>query len=171
MLNDNENDFYKILEIDKTATAHDIRVAYRNMVLKFHPDKNPNQDTTDKFRKIQIAYESLISNRTRQQYDSFDEYKNNNTIKDLFMHYQELLKEICDMYDINDTDRSEILQLFDPTEIDTMCIDDRQILNKIILEKIITFAPKYILKNFYKEHPFIATPISYLVSWLDPRNT
>lgn len=61
----NPDSAYKILEIDRTATAAEIKKAYREMVKKYHPDKLQHMDEVyqkgaeEKFRKVQEAYEQL----------------------------------------------------------------------------------------------------------------
>lgn len=54
-------DYYKVLEVNKNATTADIKKAYRKLALKWHPDKNPeNQDEANrKFKEISEAYEIL----------------------------------------------------------------------------------------------------------------
>lgn len=54
-------DYYKVLEVNKNATTADIKKAYRKLALKWHPDKNPeNQDEANrKFKEISEAYEVL----------------------------------------------------------------------------------------------------------------
>ena len=53
-------DYYKILGIEKTATAKDIKTAYRKLARKLHPDLNPNdKDAKNKFQQINEANEVL----------------------------------------------------------------------------------------------------------------
>ena len=54
-------DYYKVLELETSATSDDIKKAYRRLALKWHPDKNPekNEESTAKFREISQAYEVL----------------------------------------------------------------------------------------------------------------
>ena len=54
-----KKDYYKVLEVDKTASQKDIKKAFRNLALKYHPDKNPGEDTSLKFREVAEAYEVL----------------------------------------------------------------------------------------------------------------
>ena len=63
-------DYYKILGIEKDATEHQIKKAYRQMAIKWHPDKNPNNDEADgRFKDIGEAYETLSDPHKRDRYD------------------------------------------------------------------------------------------------------
>jgi len=65
-------DYYKILEIDKSATASDIKKAYRKLARKFHPDLNPNDETAQrKFQQINEAHEVLSDPEKRKKYDQY----------------------------------------------------------------------------------------------------
>eukprot|EP00792_Barthelona_sp_PAP020_P009687 TRINITY_DN3314_c3_g3_i1.p1 TRINITY_DN3314_c3_g3~~TRINITY_DN3314_c3_g3_i1.p1 ORF type:complete len:324 (+),score=90.51 TRINITY_DN3314_c3_g3_i1:52-1023(+) len=67
-------DYYLILEINnKNATQKDIKKAYRRLALIWHPDKNPNnkEEATEKFSKINEAYEVLGDPEKRAVYDRF----------------------------------------------------------------------------------------------------
>ena len=54
-------DYYEVLEVTKTATAVDVKKAYRKLALKWHPDKNPDkkEEAEKKFKEISEAYEVL----------------------------------------------------------------------------------------------------------------
>jgi DnaJ-class molecular chaperone len=52
-------DYYKILEVSKTATAAEIKKAYRKLSLKYHPDKNSSPDAAEKFAALSAAYDVL----------------------------------------------------------------------------------------------------------------
>lgn len=65
-----EGDFYETLGISFEATESEIKKAYRRLSLKYHPDKNPNDDTAnDMFQKVARAYEVLSNPDKRQTYD------------------------------------------------------------------------------------------------------
>ena len=62
-------DYYKILEIPPHASAQEIKAAYRNMSIKWHPDRNPNQDVTGIMQNINEAYAILKDEVKRARYD------------------------------------------------------------------------------------------------------
>ncbi|KAI9805332.1 MAG: DnaJ- protein scj1 [Piccolia ochrophora] len=65
-------DFYKLLGIDKQASERDIKRAYRTLSKKYHPDKNPNDESAkQKFVEIAEAYEALSDEETRRIYDQY----------------------------------------------------------------------------------------------------
>jgi curved DNA-binding protein len=67
-------DYYKILEIDKTASEKDIKNAYRKMARKYHPDLNPNDPEANKrFQEINEANEVLTDPEKRKKYDQYGE--------------------------------------------------------------------------------------------------
>jgi DnaJ-class molecular chaperone len=65
-------DYYKILEITKTATDVEIKQAYRSLAMRWHPDKNrDNQEMADrKFKEIAEAYQVLSDKSLRREYDN-----------------------------------------------------------------------------------------------------
>ncbi|MCJ1321191.1 DnaJ- protein scj1 [Xylographa vitiligo] len=65
-------DYYKLLNIDKSASEKEIKKAYRVLSKKFHPDKNPgNESAHQKFVEIAEAYEALSDTETRRIYDQY----------------------------------------------------------------------------------------------------
>ena len=65
-----KRDYYEILEIQKTATAAEIKKAYRKQALKYHPDKNPgDKEAEENFKLAAEAYEVPSDENKRAQYD------------------------------------------------------------------------------------------------------
>jgi curved DNA-binding protein len=65
-------DYYKILELNKSATDEDIRKAYRKLARKYHPDLNPNDSAAKlKFQQINEANEVLSDPEKRKKYDAY----------------------------------------------------------------------------------------------------
>jgi DnaJ-class molecular chaperone len=62
-------DYYAILEIDFKSEQSDIKSAFKNQALKWHPDKNPGIDTTKRMQLINEAYLILKDPDARQKYD------------------------------------------------------------------------------------------------------
>ncbi|WP_298859131.1 J domain-containing protein [uncultured Gimesia sp.] len=68
----NKRDYYDILGISRSASADEIKKAYRTLSRKYHPDMAPDDKTADqKFKEVQEAYEILRDETKRKQYDQF----------------------------------------------------------------------------------------------------
>ena len=67
-----KRDYYEILEIPKSASAEEIKKAYRKKAIQFHPDKNPgDKEAEEKFKEAAEAYEVLSDENKRARYDQY----------------------------------------------------------------------------------------------------
>ena len=67
-----EEDFYKVLGVDRNASDSEIKKAYRKLAVKYHPDKNQgDSDAEEKFKEISSAFEVLKDPEKRRKYDQF----------------------------------------------------------------------------------------------------
>lgn len=67
-----KRDYYQVLGLQRTATAEEVKKAYRQMAVKFHPDKNPGDKTAEeKFKELGEAYEVLSDPQKRAAYDQY----------------------------------------------------------------------------------------------------
>ncbi|MDP9291881.1 MAG: DnaJ domain-containing protein, partial [Verrucomicrobiota bacterium] len=67
-----KRDYYEILEVERTATADELKRSYRKLAVKFHPDKNPNDPHAEEhFKELGEAYEILSSDDKRAAYDRY----------------------------------------------------------------------------------------------------
>ena len=67
-----KRDYYEVLGVQKTASAQEIKKAYRKLAIKFHPDKNPDDKAAEeKFKEAAEAYEVLSDEDKKARYDRF----------------------------------------------------------------------------------------------------
>jgi curved DNA-binding protein len=68
-------DYYSVLGVSKSASAEDIKRAFRKLARKYHPDVNPGNSAAEaKFKEVSEAYEVLSDTEKRQKYDQFGRY-------------------------------------------------------------------------------------------------
>ncbi|MDR0845532.1 MAG: molecular chaperone DnaJ [Tannerella sp.] len=67
-----KRDYYEVLGVTKSASADEIKKAYRKKAIEFHPDKNPgNKEAEDKFKEAAEAYDVLSNEQKKRRYDQF----------------------------------------------------------------------------------------------------
>ncbi len=91
-------DYYKILGLDKKASAVQIKKAYRKLALKYHPDKTKGDKALEsKFKKISEAYAVLSDSEKKNQYDTYGsaDFQQRFSQEDIFRNFDlgDILKE------------------------------------------------------------------------------
>jgi DnaJ-class molecular chaperone len=71
------DDYYRALDLNKNASLDEIRKSFRTLALKYHPDKNRNEGSKEKFMKIVEAYEVLSDANGKKNYDESITIKTN----------------------------------------------------------------------------------------------
>lgn len=98
-----KRDYYEILGVQKNATEAELKKAYRQMALKYHPDKNPGDKAAEeKFKEAAEAYEVLSDGEKRKRYDQFGHQGvggaggfsgGNMNMEDIFSHFGDIFGE------------------------------------------------------------------------------
>ena len=95
-----DKDYYKILEIEEDASEEEIKLAYRRLAKKYHPDLNKiDPKAKEKFIKLHEAYDTLIDPLRRKIYDRAGYNPQNIDLSDIFwrynsMRFREILRQI-----------------------------------------------------------------------------
>ncbi|KAL6061146.1 DnaJ-related protein scj1 [Balamuthia mandrillaris] len=66
-------DYYRILNVPRDASQKQIKKSFRDLSMKYHPDKNPDPEAAEKFAELSEAYQILSDDEMRQKYDRFGE--------------------------------------------------------------------------------------------------
>ena len=67
-----KRDYYEVLGVSKTATADEIKKAYRKKAIQYHPDRNPgDKEAEEKFKEAAEAYDVLSNPEKRSRYDQY----------------------------------------------------------------------------------------------------
>ena len=94
-----KRDFYEVLGVARDAEAEDIKRAYRQMALKFHPDRNPgDKDAEKRFREAAEAYEVLSDHEKRQRYDRYGHAGLENTPFHDFRSTDDIMSAFSDIF-------------------------------------------------------------------------
>lgn len=105
-----KRDYYEVLGVTKNATIDEVKKIYRNLALKYHPDRVPadkKKEAEEKFKEISEAYEVLIDPQKRSNYDQFGRsgvegaFRQGGFTWQDFHHFDDL-KDIFGGFDLSD---------------------------------------------------------------------
>ena len=90
-----DKNYYNILNINKDASYDDIKKAYYKLALKYHPDKNKDDNAEEKFKEISEAYEILSDENKKLSYD------NNNLNINTFSNANDIFNKVFQNHNFN----------------------------------------------------------------------
>jgi len=95
-----KRDYYEVLGVSRQADEDEIKKAYRQLALKFHPDRNPgNKEAEEHFKEAAEAYEVLHDPQKRRIYDTYGHeglqgsgYRGFRGFEDIFSSFREIFQ-------------------------------------------------------------------------------
>src|SRR3989338_5778142 len=105
-----KRDYYEVLGVSRNASADEIKKAYRNLALKYHPDRvsaDRKKEAEERFKEISEAYEVLIDQQKRANYDQYGPagvegaFKQGGFTWQDFHHFDDI-KDIFGEFDLSD---------------------------------------------------------------------
>ena len=95
-----KRDYYEILRVSRNATDSELKAAYRKLALKYHPDRNPNDQTAEeKFKEAAEAYEVLRDPQKRSLYDQYGHAGLENTGFHGFGGFEDIFSSFGDIFE------------------------------------------------------------------------
>ena len=85
-----KRDYYEVLGVSKTASADEIKKAYRKMALKYHPDKNKAKSAGEAFKKVNQAF-SILKDK-----DNEDNHDYTGHVNVINREFEEVYKRLTD---------------------------------------------------------------------------
>ena len=160
------DNLYLILDIDSSSSQEQIKSSYKKLILKWHPDKNLNNQTEseEKFRDIQLAYEVLSDPIKRKEYDNMTNSQKVelfDTLKDFFLNKYPSLSArysnfVNSFYQGNENELRENFDSFNFKTIYENIIDKFAVTNNFFslqdIERDITITTNTTLLDKYKDN-------------------
>ena len=154
---------YEILNLSQDATKNEIKISYKKLILKYHPDKNSNI-SSDKFLEIKYAYDILSDNEKRRLYDNKLRFESIN-ISNMNLTNYFTIKNINSLIGkfIDSTDIDKILKIL----INKNIFFDNNLIENLFIKNNINFMKKIInidiIQNFTLKEVWLNIPkkISY----------